>query len=260
MKYSVQAHQPKDFLQKVDEIKLQYKDRETLYDYETWGLMDKDIVISIPYNEQDIDWDFLSVMAEKMNLTLALGSMLMINECLKRHIKYYWNYPVSTYYDLEGVLYCGVSQVQLAAPLTFDLERVTEIIPEEVKIRVVANMAYEYYLPHRDGIEGFFIRPEDVELYEPYIDIIEFMTSNLEQERQLFTIYTVDKKWPGNLRFIINNLDVDVDNRGLNGTNFAEERLVCGQKCKRNFSCNFCYNTIRFIDFVKHTLKEENDD
>lgn len=56
MKYSVSIRQPKNILQKADEIKLDYKDRKGLYNFiEDEELNKRKYVITIPKDEE-IDW------------------------------------------------------------------------------------------------------------------------------------------------------------------------------------------------------------
>ena len=79
----------------------------------------------------------------------------------------------------------------------------------------------------KTGIYGPYIRPEDVDFYEKYIDHIEFITKSLEKELTLIKVYKEDKQWPGNLNLLLDNLGENVDNRGFDAR-FAKNRTTCG--------------------------------
>lgn len=109
----------------------------------------------------------------------------------------------------------------------------------------MANFAYDDFLPRKNGIKGTYIRPEDIQYYEEYVDTLEFYSEFNKQEETLFKIYKNDKKWPGNLKLIIANLKSDVDNRGL-PEEFGKIRVQCRQNCMRNGACNFCETAFIF--------------
>ena len=119
---------------------------------------------------------------------------------------------------------------------------------------MVANLAYDSYIPRADGIKGFYIRPEDVEAYEKYISTIEFAIDDLSKEGTLLHVYKDNKEWPGNLNLLLTNLNFNIDNRSI-PDNFAEVRMNCQQRCMRNKNCHFCDSAFLFGDQVR---KEAN--
>ena len=44
------------------------------------------------------------------------------------------------------------------------------------------NVAYYAFIPREDGVCGSWIRPEDLNLYEPFIDVIEFEDCDVKKE------------------------------------------------------------------------------
>ena len=89
-------------------------------------------------------------------------------------------------------------------------------------------------------MERFWIRPEDTELYEPYVDIFEILPGQNDTSR-LSVIYEIyrDRQWLGNLNDIILDFSSPiVNNRGVN-PHFGEMRLNCGKKCVVG-QCNLC--------------------
>ena len=105
--------------------------------------------------------------------------------------------------------------ILLGPPLSFDLDNVKKKT-KEVPLRMVCNVARPSYLADSSspGICGQYIRPEDMGVYEKYIDIIEFgnVDGDMKKERTLLHIYKDNQSWPGNLNILINGLNRDVDN------------------------------------------------
>lgn len=252
MKYNLNARQSKDLLQQVEEITVFYKDINTLFNYEEWGLLDKEIILKIP-ESTSIDWDLIVAFNEKMNITLRLNDIHMTKEAKNRGIKFFWNYPATNYYDIQALIQLGVSKIVLDTPLTFELPTVRTIVPSEIELRMCANMAYGNYMIRKNGIRGSYVRPEDADYYGQWIDTLEFMVDTLTKEAALFKVYHNDKNWPGNLNILINRLDYDVDNRAI-PEEFRINRCDCGQKCQKGKPCNSCeliFNYVNLVDKAK---------
>ena len=249
MKYSVSARQPDQILQQAEEIYVDFKDRDILLDYEDKGLLDKKIVLAKDelINPEKIDWQYLEMLNSKFKeFTFLTSSLALGNTALSYNINYGWLYPVVTYYDLLGVYFAGANEIIIGTPLTFDLPNVRKMIGDDIILRTTCNSAYEDYMHHFNGICGFYIRPEDIPVYEEYINVITFDAKSLNQERRLFDIYHNDKNWPGNLNLLIKNLNADVDNRGI-VEEFAKTRIKCQQKCMMGKPCRSC---IMIFDYV----------
>lgn len=185
--------------------------------------------------------------ADKINLKVSLGNLKLVNECIEHNLKYYWAFPITSYYELKGLVDLNVCEIFLGIPLCFDLETCSKY---NIPIRVVANLAYDAYIPHSTGITGFYIRPEDLEVYEKYVSYIEFITNDLGKESTLLHIYKDNKQWPGNLNLLITNLNKNIDNRAI-PEEFGEIRANCQQKCMRNNGCHFCESAFYFANEIR---------
>ena len=65
MKYCISGRQQKVILEKADEIKMQYKDKDRLINY-IEDYKDKTFILEIPKEEQEnIDWPLLNAFKEK---------------------------------------------------------------------------------------------------------------------------------------------------------------------------------------------------
>lgn len=168
-------------------------------------------------------------------------------------LKYFWKYPVTTYYELRGLINAKVSYIVVGPPLYFDLEHVASF---NIPIRMIANLANDNFLPRENGITGPYIRPEDVQYYEKYVDTLYFYSEGNQQEAVLLRIYQEDQKWPGNLTKIIANLRYNVDNRGL-PDEFGKTRMSCGQRCMRNGTCHFCEKSFIFCRTIDKIQEEK---
>lgn len=120
------------------------------------------------------------------------------------------------------------------------------------------NQCFNKYIPCKDGIEGTYVRPEDVDAYSQYVDHMYFITDDLNKERTFIKIYKEKKTWPGNLNLLLENLRYDIDNRAF-ASDFAERRMNCGHICQENNRCQFCrtrFGLITAVDRNKDWLRE----
>lgn len=248
MKYCVSGRQPLSILRQADEIKMKYADRDRAIDY-IKEFPDKTIIIEIPKDVEDIDWKLLEAYNQEITLVLCLYDLRLVPDCLRRNIKFYWAYPITSYYELNGIIALHPYYLYLGAPLCFDLEKIHN--KTGIYIRLCPNVAYDAYIPRTDGVCGQWIRPEDVKHYAPYVNALEFITDNLEKERTLLHIYKDNENWPGNLNLLLTNFGVNVDNRAL-PDELGPIRIRCGQRCMSNGSCHYCHSAIKFAEQLRH--------
>ena len=79
----------------------------------------KKFVIRIPRGEE-IDLAELRMFNDKCDLVLAVEDLHAAKQYKHDRLKFFWAYPITSYYELRGVLDLGVSEVLLGAPLYFD--------------------------------------------------------------------------------------------------------------------------------------------
>ena len=265
MKYMLSCRQDLIQLKKADEIKVNYKDINRINDFiNPDNQIAADIIIYLSKKEET-DWDKINKYKDLLNIIIATEDGFQIPDIKKRGYQCFWSYPVTTYWELQGLLQLGVNQVLLDAPLYFDLKNVKRICKTyNTKIRLIANKCFNNYMPRVNGIKGTYIRPEDVEYYEKFVDSIEFDTDSLEKERTLWHIYAENHYWPGNLNLLLDYLNINIDNRGIDAlpneenlsNYFARRRSTCGQVCQSaGRKCNFCQNIFDLVN----TIDKEND-
>lgn len=254
MKVCLQNRQEGKYLKLADEIKVGYRDRKTLPDlYEKYP--EKTFVLEL-YSDSEIDWNDIKeyVILSQDRLTLCVANAEQMYKCRELKAKFYFGYPINSFYDLRAAIANGVSYVRLDAPLFFQLDKVKKL---GVPIRAVPNVAYLDFIPRSNGVCGTWIRPEDLDDYEEYIDIIEFEDCDNRKEQALYRIYIEQKAWPGELNDIISNLKYEGTNRLIPPNQFGVRRAVCGQMCQETGICQLCY---RVLDLANPILLGEYRD
>jgi len=172
------------------------------------------------------------------NFVLGVETSELVAVARNFNIPFYHRAPLHSFMELRDLVAAGASEVILGAPLFFQLDKVRKNFPD-IKIRATANVALpEGSLSYNEGITGLWIRPEDVNLYEKYIDTLEFY-GDITQEQALFRIYAKQQKWPGQLSLLVQDLDHPAINRMIPST-LAEARIKCGQRCMENNTCHLC--------------------
>jgi hypothetical protein len=251
MKYSVSSRQQPEYLQKCDEIKVMWNDRNIIFDL-TEKYPGKTINLCrylIHSNEDDIDWSEIKKFKTlaRDNFVFGLTYINEIIECKAHDIEFYYLEPIRSFRELQGLKLFGAKWAFIDAPLFFQMDKVRAV---GLPVRVTANISVREAFPYADGVPGPWIRPEDVEAYEPYVDTIEFSRVNLDQERALFRIYAEQKKWPGELGLIVQDINYLGTNRMI-PPDLVEKRLNCGQKCMENGNCRLCW---RILDLANPDL------
>ena len=236
MKYCVSGRQSKGVIKKADQIKMKYNDKDRLIDY-VEEFKDKTFILDIPAEVKDIDWNLMRAYAEKVDFMLCIKDLNLAKTCHEQDIKFYWNYPVFTWYELEGLIALEPVYIMLGAPLSFCLDKVKK--KTEIPLRLCPNLAYDAYIPRENGIYGAWVRPEDVDTYGKWIDVFEFSIDDLGKEATLLHVYQDNGSWPGNLNLLLTNLNANIDNRAL-PEDLGKKRATCGQRCVFNGSCHYC--------------------
>ena len=251
LKYCLDARCNSKTLEKVDEIRVQERDigilTETLEKYPN-----ATIVFEVN-GQEDTDFQFLEAANEMNNNRLKIASRVLfldyVEEFKKRNLPFFYDFPVSSYFELTGLQDLGVCEILIGMPLFFDLDRVKRF---NIPVRAVANKAYDRYIPRKNGICGQWIRPEDVDIYERYINVIEFSYDTYAQAETLYHIYAENKNWPDDLNILIRDLNCPAgnDNRLVPREKLFPARLNCRQRCQWT-SCHICETALNYRHVVE---------
>ena len=226
-----------------------WNDRNIIYDlcekYPTARIN----LVKLYTHTDEIDWNEINTFMtlSRNNMIIGLSAFEDLDAARQKGLPHYCPVPVRTYAELEDYKRAGVCRVYLAAPLFFEMDKVREF---GIPMACVANRANSDALFSRpNGVTGTWIRPEDVELYENYVEVLEFF-GDRKQEQALYRIYAERKEWPGDLNYVVQDLEYPCTNRMIPPT-LAEKRLNCGQRCKAGGACKLCY---RMMDLANPDL------
>lgn len=229
---------------------------------------DKKLMIDITELDIESNMTVLSTLAAK-NVTyiLSLEQEKYLYLFDEENIKYCFNVGVDNWDTLHAFIKLRVSEMYITNELCFDLSKVRKVLRDaDIRMRTYANVAQS-----RDNfgvnstLKAFFIRPEDLFLFEEIFDSIEFFGPE-DREEVLYKIYVKDKKWFGDLREVIIGLREEIDSRFLIPY-FAVRRLDCGKRCYKGSHCQICERTIELMKvmeennmMVKLEEKREKDE
>lgn len=194
--------------------------------------------------EQEIDTINYAFVLPDCRTLNSKNLYKMIKNRLSKALVYF-NTRVNNWDVLMGLVSnYEISDIYITEDLGFELPFVKSFLePYGIRIRCFANVCQSQW-EGTQPFKTFFIRPEDVDTYEPYIDVLEFFYVRIDQQNVFLRIYSQEKKWSGNLAEIIFSFyEEDVDNRCIL-PEFAEKRLSCSRKCYRGEKCLFCHRAL----------------
>ena len=82
----------------------------------------------------------------------------------------------------------GVSDIYIDGALGFQMEKIGKA-KGKIKIRVTPHMSPNAQWSSSDNENSFYIRPEDIDNYSKYVDILDFRDNSKDTEETLFNIY-----------------------------------------------------------------------
>jgi hypothetical protein len=227
MHYCLSAQVDKEYLKKADEIKVKYNKMNDILDlFEINPNATFILRITSQEDKNTIRWkdiEKFNIMTQN-KIIIETDSFEIMDVCKILNIKFFYAIPINSFYDLKALIDYGCCDVRIDAPLTHMLDKIEKF---DITIRMSPNIAYYSYIPRSNGVIGSWIRPEDVELYEEYIDVFEFENCDVKQEQALFRVYAESKQWLGPIDKLITNLNYQATNK-LILPHFAKTRLYCG--------------------------------
>lgn len=183
----------------------------------------------------------------KPELTLAF---------VEADIPFYISTPCTNWEQFQLYIAAGVSDINVSGPLGFELPKVKRVLnklEQKIQVRATPNKIKKLEEGTND-IVGFFIRPEDVKVYEEFIDILDF--EGLEHQDAFYSIYAEQKLFMGNLNQYIYNFSDSVDNCGLISL-FGERRKDCGRQCLSGGGCRRCYLLANLAPAMKERVRKK---
>lgn len=247
MKYMVSSRQDKETRAHADEIFLAARDIRELKDV-TEKNSDKPIIVEFDSQLLD-DYDMYDIghNLDRYILSVASFDEKFLYYYNLYNFRFFYKYPVNNYYDFNSLKEYGVEYIKVTGDLLFDIDFLSKA-KGDIKLRATPNVAYYNNIPRQQsqGMFGNWIRPEDVELYESAIDVLEFEDADIQKEKTLLNIYQQQKEWNGNLNLLITNFHINIDNKIIDDFNLGEKRINCRRKCISGGLCRACKNVLLF--------------
>jgi len=227
-----------EFTIKYDSMKDKYEDLINFV--ETYS--DRRINIELTYNATSLNTLLpLLKINPAVYLKLNEGYIHRVNDLKESGIPFFFTLQCSSWDSLNSLINIGVSDVYLTNELGFNLLKIQKMLQYTgIRTRAIVNvaqMADPFNVNAR--IKAFFIRPEDIGVYQDIIDTFEFFATNQAQYEVLYDTYVHNESWEGNLAEIIMGLGIDVDSRAI-APDFGVYREDCGKRCFSGSSCHIC--------------------
>ena len=250
MKYCINYSNKSHIIDKVDEILIRYDKNKILELFTQFipahlnqrvivQLIEEDNIDTIVNNLKKIISIYNENKDIKFDIQLPFYNQKFIEELKDTNLKYFFKAAANSWDKFTGLISQNVSDIYITDELAFELDKVAEIAHKNnIKVRIYPNVAQSRWDKLSDILK-FFIRPEDIEIYEPYIDVCEFYGDKAQQIDTYYKIYQEDKKWFGDLQEIIIGLDSKIDSRYII-PRFAEKRIKCGKDCLKGGKCEMC--------------------
>lgn len=236
MKYSVRY---KNYLKvdNADEFIIYYNKKDTsLLDF-LEAHKNKRIVLEVGADEDLFLLKDLCFKYNNLVIKFLQYKQENLEEIATAQIPFFFDLKVDSWDMFIGLVKLKVKDIYIVNELGFELDKIAEIAHKEnINIRIIPNIAQSSW-NEIDDYKKFFVRPEEVDFYEKYVDICELYGDNPEI---LLKIYKEDKKWFGKLNEIIIGIKEDfLDGRYMVPA-YIERRISCGKKCQKGNPCRFC--------------------
>ena len=248
MKYSIHYYKGCPILDDADEIIIKYteKDPELINFVQNWKQEQRIVINITTLTNQEIEENLsiFSAAASAHNIAILCRKDQFYVDIAAADIPFFFDYGIDSLDELVWQIHLGVSDIYIVNELGFSITKIKEAYEDKVNIRVFPNVA-QGGNENIDGFNKFFIRPEDVGIYENYVDIFEF-GGELDQQPIIYKIYK-DERWLGNLNEIIIGSNAFINNLSI-VPSFGYSRLNCNKRCAFN-KCDIC-NHIKSVSEI----------
>lgn len=251
MKYSLSYRVSPKYLAKADEIRIPYKAIERVGEFaekypKATLLLEADFTIP---TEQELQ---TAATLARGRLKVRITNLETTDYYESFNIPYIWSFSPKDLYELDALYETGVCEIQVNSIFFFQMNKQYRLPlrfnPTEAASQVI--------VPNVNAIVSPYMRPEDQEMYEGRINILELSAETPEKEEAFFRIYAEEGEWPGRIDFII-PLKTNAVNRMI-PSEFAQVRYGCALGCLRDTRCHICERYFKMAnpDFIAPYSKE----
>lgn len=268
MKYCVNYSSTSKYV--ADEVKIHLKNTTDLALLPLFAdeHLDQRVIAVIDDPEDFVAEDRLAAIKEILNkrdynnISFCYATGLFVNTPLNVLADYMKKYNQTFFFEkhitdwdiLIGVLSLDVSDVYITDSMGFELDKIKEVTKAyNCQIRIFIDMCQSSF-PPLNPIFSFWIRPEDIDFYSQYVDVIErWRPGDTTQDDTYYEIFMITKRWDGDLGEIIHGLEgCELDSRRFIPS--WRRRATCGKRCLKGSPCRVCY----FIEKLTKSLKDDN--
>lgn len=241
---------------KVGEIKCLYNKLRTVYEYLKQNV-EKQLLIILPknYDESKFSNQIELIEENLSNSVLLLPEKIEDAFKLKEKHRVIFPYPVSDWELFQTLVNAGFRDLIIDGSLGFCLPKIKRYY--DINIRITPQKSSTKIISDSDP-SFFFVRPEDLRIYEPYVDVIDFSESNPELEETYFNIYNRGN-FIGEIDQLIPQLKNHKAKNGLIPPHFGTYRLNCEQRCKNpGKHCSVCERTLENAQLIESVMNPLN--
>ena len=259
MKYAVSFFSNFRYMKEVDEVIFTYTEKNIGHLNQINSYIDKNTQTAIVQLEDLSNEKMMEVFTDLLELKSDLNNNLILmidfkNKGLIKELKdYNFKYMFKDYARSKEMIDAmgaeGACSVYIVEELAFNLKALKYLKDKyNLEYRVFPDIAQSTKGTgdYVDPLCKFFIRPEDTEVYEDYVDVFEFYHIG----EQLSPVYEVYKKqqWLGNLNDLILSLSDDkiISNRTIT-PHFGQMRVDCNKICLCG-KCCICEEITKLAD------------
>ena len=249
MKYCVDYKAGFKYLKEIDELNITFRRKDTSLPDFIEKYKDKRINIFIDDAMEFVGHNCIQIFDALVEKYPETEIVLVIEDYRKPLVdtiinnevkhKFFFKQFVDNWDVLNGLAELNPTDIYVVNDLCFSMKDVGNYLHKRgIKVRTFPNVAQSKWGGKKDTLRTFFIRPEDVILYDEYVDTLEFFGKPNSVETY-YKIYNLDRQWFGKLNEIIIGLDSEIDSRYLLPS-FANYRMNCGKRCGKGRHCNMC--------------------
>ena len=152
--------------------------------------------------------------------------------------KVFWSRPVTDWKSVRDLVNLQVAYITLSGPLLFGLPETRANIPREIGIRVPLWQG-------QSSVMDFWILPEQIPQYEPYIDILVIEDEVFKAPDYILKLYREQKEFKLPVNLIWDTMP-KIEFGKITGK-WTLRRMTCGERCLINENkCHYCDMKVRF--------------
>ena len=246
MKYAIKFYRGCRVLDKADEIIIKYDYTEPdLVRYAETIPERQRLIVNITDLPADQEEGSLAILdaarrAHKNFAVLCSYEQHILVDLDLSNIPYFFIERATTFDDFAGMIKYRIKDIYIANELGFFLDKISKICKEQhIQVRVNPNAVQTSSYFSTEGVKQFFIRPDDTEFYEQYVDVFEF-AGELTQQPVYYEIYR-DGRWLGDLDEIIIGLSSSINNMAI--LPVFHNRASCEKRCTFG-KCDLCSRVV----------------